>query len=332
MNKKTIWAVVLLVIIIIVIYAFSTHNNSSQSASQSLQKVTISEAFAVFLHSPLWIAQDKGFFKQQGLDVTITTAGGDEKAFASVLSGDAQFAIGDPTFIAISGEKGEPGVDVAAVLNGVPFWGLAKSASIPQITNASMLKGYTVGTLPAPSTDYVLQKKMFQSVGLTPNIKEIQFGGFLAALDAKQVDIALEFEPNVSQAVKQGYHVVYSLDTQYPDFAVTGLTALPDYVKNNPEVVQKVVNALQEADTYLRSNPKDAADTLATQFNVDRGVAEAAVQNMINLNIFPVNTETSQAAWQAATQLRVDLGDLKVLPDYATYIDNSFAQKAASIQ
>jgi len=331
MKKYWFWVVLAIVIVAGVIW-FSYQKTDNQQQTSALQKVTISEAFAVFLHSPLWIAQDKGFFKQQGLDVNITTAGGDEKAFASVLSGGAQFAVGDPTFIAVSGEKGEPGVDVAAVLNGVPFWGIAKNSNIPQITSPAMLKGYTVGTLPSPSTDYVLQKKMFQSAGLTPSIKEIQFGGFLPALDAKQVDIALEFEPNVSQAVAQGYHVVYSLTTFYPDFAVTGLTALPSYVQSNPQIVQKVVNALQQADNYIRNNTKDAADTLGQQFNVSSSIAESALANMVKLNILPANGVTSQSAWQNATKLRVDVGDLKNASAYSTYIDNSFAQNAESIQ
>ena len=325
MNKITLGIVAVLVLAVIGFFVYQ----QSPKQQQTLQKITIAQAFEVFLYAPLYVAQEKGFFEDEGLDVNITTAGGDEKAFAALLSGDAQFAVGDPTFVAVSGEKGQPGKVVAAVLRGVPFWGVAKKTNIGTITSPSGLNGYSVATFPSPSTAYVLQKKMFQAANIKPNIKETAFGSLLVALDTGAVDIALELEPNVSTAVKNGDHVVYSLNDYYPEFAITGMTALPSYVEQNPETTQKAVNALQKAMTYIRQHPNEVANFLITKFpDVPKDIAENAVQNMIKAGVFPSDTVITKAGWEAAIQARLDVGDLKSAASYENYVITNFSERA----
>jgi NitT/TauT family transport system substrate-binding protein len=328
MTKK--WVVILVILVLLVGVVFYAYHSSTPSpSSANLQNVTIAQAFQVFLYAPLYVAQNQGFFKDQGLNVNITTAGGDQEAFAALLSGDAQFAVGDPTFTAISGEKGQPGVVLASVLSGVPFWGVAKS-NVPVITSPAMLKGYKIATYPAPNTAYELQLAMFKSANLQPNIVQIAPGGLLPALAAGKVDIALELEPNVSTAIANGDHIVYSLSSYYPTFALTGLTALPSYVQNNSSTAQKIVNALKQADDYIRANPTSTADFLGTMFQVSSTIAESAVQNMLAAKVIPDSLVVDPAGWSAAIQLQVETGDLKQTEPYSTYVNTTFAQQAMS--
>jgi len=321
--KNTIIIAVILIVLIGGYFVFKQDSRPVESP-----KVTISEAFEVFLHAPLWVAYEKGFFKDEGLDMNISIAGGDEKAWAAVVKGEAQFAVGDPMFVAISGDRGQQGRVVASILNGMPFWGVAKNPAVTEIEQASDLGTYKVATLPAPSTNYALQKQMFESAGLKPNIQEVAFGALLPALYAGEVDIALEFEPNVSTAVKEGNRIVYSLSDYYPDFAFTGLTATPDYIENNPETTQKIVNAFQRANTYIRTNTEDAAKALAKRFNIPEDIALNALKNLVEKNVVTADTITSKDAWDVAANVRRDLGDLKNAAPYETYVVTTFSQKA----
>lgn len=305
--------------------------NSYEATPQSnkLVDVTISQAFDVFLYAPLYVAEKQGYFAEQGINIKIVTAGGDDKAFATLVSGDAQFAVGDPTFVAIAGEQGRPGVVVGSILNGVPFWGIADKASIPTISTPEQLGTYSVATFPAPSTAYALQKKMFESANLQPNIKEVAFGALIPALKAGSVDVALELEPNVSTAVANGSRIVYSLSEYYPDFAITGISTLPEYVESNGEIVQKVINAIQKADDFIRDNPAGAAAIVAARFpDVSMPIATNALLNIVSANVIPENLVTSKIGWETAIRLRLDTGDLKQDAPFSTYIDNSFAEKA----
>ena len=181
-------------------------NRPEKDVSTNLQEIKIAQFGDFFLYAPLYIAIDQGFFKDEGLDVSLINTGGDEKTWATVISGNAAFGLADPTFIAVSDSRGKPGRVIANIVDGVPFWGVTLDPNI-KIEKPQDLAGYSVATFPAPSTAYTLQKDMFEDGELEPKISQGAPGTLLAQLRAKQVDIALELEPNASQAVADGGHI-----------------------------------------------------------------------------------------------------------------------------
>ena len=322
-SNKIILGIVIAIILIGGIIYFT-------NKSSTPEKITIAEFGEVFIYAPLYVADEKGFFEEEGLDVEIFPAGGLDKTWAAVVSGSAQFGVADPMITAISGEKGQPGVVVAGILNGLPFWGIAKDPSIPVITNPSQLDGYVIGTHPAPSTGYTMQKKLFQLGGIEGEIRELAAGTCLAALEAGDVDICLELEPTVSTAVeKNGAHVVYALSDYYSEFALTGVFALPEYVENNKDTTQQFVNALQKSSLYIRENPEETVNILVNRFpNVERGIAEDAVARLIADDVFKDNVIVPKDGWDVAGEIRFSLGQLASPPEYDDYVLTEFAEDA----
>ncbi|MFA6161195.1 MAG: ABC transporter substrate-binding protein [Patescibacteria group bacterium] len=331
MQKTYVKWIVGFAILVILVGIVTISARQPKATDNGLQRIKVAEFGELFLYAPMYVAQEKGFFKEQGLDVEIFPTGGDEKTFAALLSNEAQFGVADPTFVAISGEKGQPGKIIAPIVQGVPFWGVAKAQRDVQIKQPSDLGSYKVATFPSPSTAYTLQKNMFVSGGLKPNIQETAFGSLLAALAADKVDIALELEPNVSLAVKNGDKIAYRLADYYPQFALTGLSVLPDYLGKHPDVAQKMVNALGKSFAFIRENPEETAKILHKRFpEVDEDVALSAVKNLVDANVFPKQTVLEKAGWDAAIQLRRDVGDLKGDAPYEKYVVTDFAQKYES--
>jgi NitT/TauT family transport system substrate-binding protein len=303
------------------------------SPAQSVQprRVTIAQVADFFLYAPIYLAQDSGFFEKRRLSVSITNTGGDEKTWAAVFSGEADFGVGDPTFVAISGVRGKPGKVISSIVNGVPFWGVTFDPKIPIIKEPRDLNGYAVATFPAPSTAYSLQKKMFTDGGLRENIRQGAFGTLLPMLQSGQAQIALELEPNVSQAVLSGARVVYSLAQLYGDFAITGLTATPRFLDKNKDVAGDVVCALQMALDFAHKDPEKATALLLKRFpDVRPEAAHLAYQRVLGEGIIPLSTSTAKAAWQKAIALRVEIGDLPSgdVGDFGAYVDNSYADAA----
>lgn len=107
----------------------------------ALTPVTINQAFEHLLYIGLYVAKDAGFFEQQGLDVKIETGGGDAQAFSALTSGSAQFAQGDPAFVAIANEKGWEGRVVARLIES-PYGEspLTSPLSLSLILRASKVK------------------------------------------------------------------------------------------------------------------------------------------------------------------------------------------------
>jgi NitT/TauT family transport system substrate-binding protein len=298
--------------------------------TQSIRKITIAQAGDFFLYAPLYIAADAGLFRKRNLDVNLVSTGGDEKTWAAVLGGSASFGVADPTFVAIADSRGQPGRVISSVVNGVPFWGITFRENIRPFDNLKSLESYSVATFPSPSTAFTLQKKMFVQAGLAPNIREGAFGTLIAMLKGSKADIALELEPNVSQAVRDGARILYGMPELYGDFAITGLTTTPQILAAQPGIAADVVCALQEALDYARVKPAESLALLVKRFpEIEPAVAKGAFERVILAKIVPIETTVTAPAWDRAVALRVEAGDLKSAKPMMSYVDNTFAKSAA---
>jgi NitT/TauT family transport system substrate-binding protein len=326
-RPTRIQTVTILSAVVIVMIALYLINSQYFSRSASIMtKLTIAQVGDFFIYAPLYVAIDAGFFTAQGIDVSLLNTGGDEKSWAAVISGEASFGVGDPVFVAISDARGQPGVVVASIVNGVPFWGVTLEKDIPEIRSPDQLDHYWVATFPAPSTAYTLQKKMFIEGGLEPHIRQGAFGTLLPMLRANQADIALELEPNVSQSVTEGARVVYSLASIYGNFASTGLTTTPRFTSEHEASVRGVVCAVQLALHYSRTDQESVLKILLKRFpEITPDVARFALQRVLTANILPLSVEIEKSAWEKAIKLRVELGDLSVPKPMNAYVNNGFA-------
>lgn len=296
---------------------------------KTLEKVRVAQFGEVFLYMPVYLAKEKGFFKEEGLDISFTSTGGDDKTFAAIISGSATFGIADPTFVPIAKERGQNGKVIASIVNGVPFWGITNK-DIEPFADIKGLNGYSVATFPSPSTAYTLQFDMFEDAGLEPNIRQAAFGALLPLMEAGEVDIALELEPNISTAIKNNNSkIVYSMADMYGDFAITGVTVTEETIKEKPELIQKFVNALEKAEKYAHTYPDSAAIFANKLFpDLDDDIVESAMERIIKSKTFPDNTNISKDAWEKAISLRHEVGDIKSLEVARTVLDMQFAEKA----
>jgi NitT/TauT family transport system substrate-binding protein len=275
---------------------------------------------------PLYIAQDKGYFRDEGLDISVVNTGGDDKSVAAVISGSADFGIGDPTFAAIAGLQGQKVKVVAGILDAVPFWGVTKNPKVPEITSPSQLNGFSVATFPAPSTAYTLQVQMFRAGDLEPNIRQAQFGTLLPLLDTGTVDIVLELEPNVAIAVSQGARVVYSMASQYGPFATTGVTVSQRTLDTRHDVVVRFVNAVNNAEILAHQHPDEAIAIAQKRFSsITPKIVADALLRMLKTDAYPANAVISDSAWRKAIQLRVDAKDIPNVDAGLPFLDNSIA-------
>ena len=301
-------------------------NIAIKKTSNIAKKVTIAQFGDVFLYAPIYIAKDAGFLKKRGVDASFVSTGGDEKTWAAVLSGNAQFGVADPTFVAISGEKGIKGVVVASLIAKAPFWAITYNKNIPFIETPAKLRGYSVATFPSPSTSFTLQKQMFLDGGLVPNIRQGAYGSLIAMLKSNQADIALEIEPNVSQSTLNGSRVVYGLDEIYGDFQTTGITTLPSFLSKDPTLASAVVCAVNDSLNFIRNKPEEAVVYMVKRFpEIKPEVAAQSLKRMSSTNVFPNSAKINRVAWDNAIALRKKVGDLKTSGDFNVFVNNQFA-------
>lgn len=309
-----------------------TATSCNRSQPPKLTPVVVNEAFEHLLYIGLYVAKDKGFFEQQGLDVKIETGGGDAQAFSALTSGSAQFAQGDPAFVAIASEKGWDGRVVAMAVDRAAIWGVTFDKSIKPFSDPKGFRGMTVATYPNPNTAYVIQKQLDEKAGLvlgkTTRIIEVPFGTELSTLKNKQASIAQTIEPNVSQVEVQGGVVAFSYPDAYGPLAFTGVMTSKKLIDENPQLVQKFVTAYEQSLQFIQS---DYEGTLAIAQkrlpNLPPEVVRAALKRLIDSGCIPKHAAIDASSWQKLLQIRVDVGDLRSMPQ-KTLFDNSFANRS----
>ena len=299
------------------------------SASQP-EKITIAQYGHIFLYMPIYVAVDKGFFKEQGLDVKLVSTGGDEKTFTAIATGNAQFGVSDPVFVAIARQRGQGGKVVAGIVRRVPLSAVTFNNNIKTITKPSDFTGYRIAALTAPSTTYSVAKIIVQNNGhpIKSSIVQGAYGTLLAMLRANQADIALEIDPNVSTSVHQGAHIVYSTTSRFGDFAFTGMTVSDSFYNQHPEQIQAAVNAIAKAMKYIHQDFAGSLAVAKKEFpEIDEPILHDALKRMIDDGTTPISPDLTKEAWDRAVSLRKELGDLQGSDSYQQNVDMKFAQK-----
>jgi NitT/TauT family transport system substrate-binding protein len=317
--------------LLVVALSLTACNKSGETPPPQVapEKVTIAQFGHVFLYLPLYVARAKGFFTEQGLDVSLVDTGGDDKTFAAVGGGSAQFGVADPVFAAIAREQGKGGKVIASLVNGVPFWGVTFRKDLQPITNAKQFANLRIATYPSPSTNYAVMADTLKHAKVTDaTVVQGAFGSLLAIAKANQADVVMELEPMASIAVADGGSIVYSAAKSFGDFAFTGITTTDDLLARKPAQAQAVVNAIAKAMTWVHSDFEGAISIAKAEFpEVPETVLRSALRRLLDEGVIPSSPVVGEKAWANAVSLRQSLGDLKGNAPFADNVEMRFASK-----
>jgi len=294
------------------------------------EKVTIAQfgQEKILLYLPLYVAMEEGLFAKRGIDIDLKFAGNDDQVFAAVVGGSADFGVGDPAFVAIAKERKGPGKVVALLVSKLGLSGYTNK-NIEPITDIKKLDGLRVSSFPQPSTTYTLLFEMKRAAAPKMHVVSVAFGAEMAALAGKQVDLAVSLEPTASIAEDKGYKIIFDVEKFTDPQAITGLTTTEDVIAKNPEMVQKVVSAVNEAMNVLHTQP-DVAQRVAKKLfpNLKESVVTAAINRILAKNIYPETVVITDEYWQRTLKTRIDSGELKAAQALGVAVDNRFAEKA----
>lgn len=301
---------------LIVLLLFGGSCRTRPSKGPVAKKVVINEAVRTLLYIPLYHAKEKGYFHDENVDVDIVTGGTATNSFAAMMSGQAQFSQADPMYVPISREQGAKTKVVAQVVARIAVWGVAMDPSIQRMDDPKVLRGKRISTQVRPMTAYTYTAQLIKDVGLKPDVNvtiiQSQPGTELVPLLNKQADYAMTLEPQVTKAVQQGAHVVFSYPQKLGDQIFTGLMTTEDFIAKDETTVQAVVRAYQRALDDIRQNPESAVASARKYFpQLDEATIREAMKRMVADKVIPESVVVPQDSWQKAIAVRVASGDLK---------------------
>jgi NitT/TauT family transport system substrate-binding protein len=299
---------------------------------------------ALLYYLPLTLTERLGYFKEQGLDVTITDFGGGAKSLQSLIGGSADVVTGAYEHTIRMQAKGQPIVAVTE-LGRFPGIVLAvKKSKAGEVKSFKDLKGMKVGvTAPGSSTNFFVNA-LIAKEGLKPtDISVIGVGAgpsAVAAMKRGDLDAIVNLDPVISKLEADGDIVVIA-DTRTEEgntklFGGNNPAAVvylkSDFVAKNPNTVQRIVNAFYKTLKWLeKATPEQIAATVPPEYHLgDKSLYMKAVQS--SRPMYSKDGVVSAAGMKNALGMLVQFDEeLKTAKiDLSKTFDDRFVKKAAS--
>jgi NitT/TauT family transport system substrate-binding protein len=242
--------------------------------SQSpMERVSIAYSSRSIASIDLYIAQDKGFFREEGLDVQVVQVRSNI-AIAAALTEEVQ-AIGSIGTVIRAIERSDVPLKVVAVnLKRPLFWLVTR----PEFGSIDALKGKVLGTTTLGGAQHVAAIRMLRKVGLDPDkdITVIVAGDVptqLQSLVSGAIQAAALSPPTIILARdKFKMKILASSMEEFPSIQ-NGLAVPDKLLKNRRELVKRLLRARAKATRYFWENERGASEVLAKYLKVEFSVA-----------------------------------------------------------
>lgn len=245
--------------------AQTTSTASGQSTGPIKVKIGSSSKGAVTAIQ-IEVAEAMGFFKEEGVDPNVIYFNSGTESATALLSNQIDFSVNAVDHAIKAKEKGKE-VKMVASFTDKPANTLVVSNDLKdKVKTVADLKGKKIGVTGVGSGTHVLAAYVLSKAGLS--LKDVQIvpsgsaNNFVAAFKNHQIDAAMIFDPSSTQLMSM--NLVYPLVDMSDEagtkqvfdggYQFTGLLTTGDEIKNKPDAVQHVVNAMIKANKYITTH------------------------------------------------------------------------------
>jgi len=227
------------------------------------EKMRIGLSSVSGLHSAVWVAEEKGLFRKNGLEVEVIVTGqGGTAGISALLANDIQMVNSAGDVLVAAALRGGDTVMVASVVNK----GLQRLVSKPEIKTPADLKGKRVGVTRIGAVSHSVLLMMLQRWKMNVNdVQVLQLGSspnMLASLDKGGVDAAVLTIPSMFVAEDRGYPVLLDMADTDIYYLHTMVATTRQYIKANRDKVLRFLRGYVEGIAFVKHNKKESLDVV----------------------------------------------------------------------
>ena len=272
---------------------------------------------------PLYVAKDKGYFEEQGLEPTFILAA-DNIGIQALIAGEFDFTA-SATGASRASARNIP-LKVVLINTFKPaFWIYARENLSPL-----QLKGKKLAISSFGGLSHALAKLALRKAGLNPERDVVMVAAGttdmrFAALQSTAVDAAVLNAPGKFKARKAGLKEVFFLGEQVYALSGGGATTVK-LIQTRPDTVQRFVTGALKGLKYFLSNRKGSIPIMAKYMKVEPEMAKELYDT--TAETFTQDGTTGEDFMKSEVQLQASVLDLKEVPPFDRAFDLSFARRA----
>ena len=329
--KKIILSMIL-VIITVGIGVFLAFSNNSKN--EKLKKVKVAEVAHTIFYAPWYVAIEKGYFKNEGLDVEVMLTPGADKVTSAVLSKDVDIGFcGSEASIYVYNSKNKDYI--------ISFAGLTKRdgaflVSRKKIENFTLedlegkyVRGGRKGGMPEMTFEYTLKENGIDTKDLTidTSVDFASMGGtFISGLG----DFVTLFVSLATKVENEGYGYVVGYVGEYGgSVPYTAFNARKSYIKKNPETLKKFTKSIDKGLDFVWKNDEETiAKVIVNQFP-DLTINELAkmIKRYKDNDAWMKDTFFTEKSFDHLQDIMISAGELKEKVPYKKLVNTTFSKK-----
>ncbi len=318
MKKKIGYFLIICLVFLIGIVSINKFN------TKKTNKIRVAEVTHSAFYTPLYVAIENGYFKDEGLDIELVLTPGADKVSAAVLSNDVEIGFAgaeSAIYIYTGGEK-----DYLQIFSGLTKrdgqFIVGRSDvdfTMDDLKGKEILVGRKGGM---PSLNFL---NALKNEGIDPQDININYSIDFASLGGSFIgglgDYVNLFEPTATalENDSQG-HILASIGLMSGEMPYTCFYARKSYIANNTDVIQKFTNAINRGLEFTINNESSViAKVILPQFpNLSLNDLTKIVENYKKSDSWLLNPYISETILKNLEDVMIDNN---LLEDYVNYND-----------
>lgn len=327
---------VIIIIVAVIIAGAVIYSMNNKTNDNDLKKISVNEVARSVFYAPQYVAINNGFFKEEGLEIELTTGQGADKVMTAVLAGQSDIGFAGPeASIYVYNEGKEDYAEVFAQMTKRDGSFLVSKTDTDNFS-WNDLKGKTVipgrkGGVPYMTFEYVLKQNGINpetDVNLDDSIKFDLMAGAFAGGDAEYVTL---FEPTASMTEEAGKgYVVASVGEASGEIPYTAYFAKKSYIEKNKDIIQGFTNAIYKGQQWIKQHSaKEIAEVIQDFFpDTDLDMLTKSIQSYMDIDAWNDTPILKEEAFNRLQTVMKEAGELEKEAPYNKVINNEFAENS----
>jgi len=334
MKIKKVSLLSLLISLSLIITLFS---GCKKTNNDELLKIKLNEVVRSIFYAPMYAAISEGFFKEEGIEIDLSTGQGADKTMQQVLSNAVDIGFcGPEQVIYIYNQKREDYPVIFAQLTQKDGAFLV-SRDAEANFNWESLKGKTIiggrpGGVPEMALEYVLKNHGINPIKDIKLITNLAFTATAGAFKGGTGDYVTLFEPTASMMKKDNSgHIVASVGASAGTMPYTCFFATKSYIEKNPVIIEKLTRAIYKGQKWVSSHSDEqVVSSIKSLFpGADETALIGSIKNYRNINAFSpdpiLKSDDLTRLMDIIQSYKADL--IPQRPAFDKIVNNTFAEK-----